>query len=523
MLPKYYSVKSIPFVKIVILISLALFFIILQWNHFNKPLERDEATYAYIAWRLKEGDLPYRDVFDHKPPLIFYTYLLAYLINPESYWPARLLAAGFIILSCILLAKLANKEFGKNSGLILGFIFFSMLAWPFFTVIYANSEIFLLLPLVISIFIYLNKQKHSSWWHWLLFGVFSTLTVFYKPTPALSLLFIFIVWFLETWKKHGVQKTYPKVIFAIFGAFLTSLLLLSPFLISDGGKSFVEAVILDNVYYLSDITSLSSLKNFLFFMANWPLVWILVFIYFLKRPKRWWFYSGLLFSSIVTVLFNTSFYYYVILIPFVALICTHSINSLIPRLKILKANIENNPANLKAFVTLILTISLLIPSISQIFPQPYDYVVKLYGQNPPISESPLVAKRVAELTETSDTVFVMGAETQILYYSKRKSPSRFIHSYPFLVSNPHREIFQKETLDNLNKNRPKIIVLSTFPASYSNGEYKPEWLLINFFEFLDQNYHLLGGYVRADDTGYWQEPIHPENVQKSTLLVYKRI
>lgn len=38
--------------------------IALRWPLLEVPLERDEGEYAYIAWRISEGDVPYLDAFD---------------------------------------------------------------------------------------------------------------------------------------------------------------------------------------------------------------------------------------------------------------------------------------------------------------------------------------------------------------------------------------------------------------------------------------------------------------------------
>src|SRR5438477_5363017 len=38
------------------------------------PLERDEGEYAYIGQRWLQGDIPYRDTFDQKPPGAFAAY-----------------------------------------------------------------------------------------------------------------------------------------------------------------------------------------------------------------------------------------------------------------------------------------------------------------------------------------------------------------------------------------------------------------------------------------------------------------
>ncbi|MBM4047935.1 MAG: hypothetical protein FJ279_22775, partial [Planctomycetes bacterium] len=34
---------------------------------FRVPLERDEGEYAYIAWLMDQGGLPYRDAVNQKP------------------------------------------------------------------------------------------------------------------------------------------------------------------------------------------------------------------------------------------------------------------------------------------------------------------------------------------------------------------------------------------------------------------------------------------------------------------------
>ncbi len=44
------------------------------------PLERDEGEYAYIAWRWLDGEVPYVESFDQKPPGIFAIYALILVV-----------------------------------------------------------------------------------------------------------------------------------------------------------------------------------------------------------------------------------------------------------------------------------------------------------------------------------------------------------------------------------------------------------------------------------------------------------
>ena len=59
----------------------------------DQPLDRDLALYATIGQRLGLDSLPYRDLFDHKQPLIHYVYGGLDLIAPGSLLAIRLAAA----------------------------------------------------------------------------------------------------------------------------------------------------------------------------------------------------------------------------------------------------------------------------------------------------------------------------------------------------------------------------------------------------------------------------------------------
>lgn len=47
----------------------------------HQPLGGDEGIYAYIGDRILKGDLPYRDVFEQKPPGVLYTYALIFTLS----------------------------------------------------------------------------------------------------------------------------------------------------------------------------------------------------------------------------------------------------------------------------------------------------------------------------------------------------------------------------------------------------------------------------------------------------------
>src|SRR6266542_1663421 len=84
------------------LLILCLVPILLYLPVIVSPFERDEGVYATIAQRLLRGDVPYRDLFDNKPPIVYGWYALSFLLFGEGVAAPRIVAA--LLLSFTTLA-----------------------------------------------------------------------------------------------------------------------------------------------------------------------------------------------------------------------------------------------------------------------------------------------------------------------------------------------------------------------------------------------------------------------------------
>ena len=78
---------------------------------------RDSGVFLYVGWRLLSGDIPYRDVWDHKPPLIYFVDALGLSLTPDSLWGVWLLQFIFIFFTFFLFYKLLDREFGIVAAL----------------------------------------------------------------------------------------------------------------------------------------------------------------------------------------------------------------------------------------------------------------------------------------------------------------------------------------------------------------------------------------------------------------------
>src|SRR2546426_1181291 len=114
------------------------------------PFERDEGVYATIAQRLLRGDIPYRDLFDNKPPLIYGWYTFSFLLFGESVVAPRIIAA--VLLSCTTLALFGQSTmlFPRRVAYLAAGAFALSTGLPF-VALHANTEAYMLLPPVTSL------------------------------------------------------------------------------------------------------------------------------------------------------------------------------------------------------------------------------------------------------------------------------------------------------------------------------------------------------------------------------------
>src|SRR5439155_316557 len=129
-----------------LLALLCLLPVLLYLPFLNAPFERDESVYAIIARGLLNGQIPYRDLFDNKPPLVFGWYALAFAVFGEDDVAPRLVAALLLSLTTLTLFAEARLLFSRRVVFLAAGTAGAMalLASPFFAagalgdMVYAN-------------------------------------------------------------------------------------------------------------------------------------------------------------------------------------------------------------------------------------------------------------------------------------------------------------------------------------------------------------------------------------------------
>src|SRR5215470_11276925 len=83
------------FTCLVALVIAVFAYVCLSTSPWLRPvLGRDSGVFLYAGSRILAGQVPYRDVWDHKGPLIYYIDALGLLIGHGSRWGVWLLEVG---------------------------------------------------------------------------------------------------------------------------------------------------------------------------------------------------------------------------------------------------------------------------------------------------------------------------------------------------------------------------------------------------------------------------------------------
>ena len=140
---------------------------LLRMPAFSRPLlSDDEAIYATTADGLMRGGLLYRDVVDHKPPLIYHIYQAGFgaLGHYNTHGAHALVLLSVLLTAAFLFKMLPRKEdLARGAGLAAAglFLIFST-TWHDYDALAANCELFLLAPQAVAAWLLLLDARKPA-------------------------------------------------------------------------------------------------------------------------------------------------------------------------------------------------------------------------------------------------------------------------------------------------------------------------------------------------------------------------
>ena len=503
--------------------GVALLFVALRLNNFNAPLIRDEGEYAYSAQLLLQGVAPYEHAFLQKPPMVVYSYALSGLLLPHVFWAPRLLAAGFTGLATLLLGFIARLEFGKGCALPAMWLVTPMLLLPRIEQFTANTEMFMLVPLLGMVAVHCYSRQHGHQpVHWLAAGLLGVATLLYKYTALPVLAFVYAVWSVELWRAtRSTSRLWWCWCSSLAGGALAVIVLLGFFLVCDGGMRLWECTVLFNRYYAhsTNFGLAAFYQRIGEFWGDWWILFILPWAVLLRPVARLWFWLGIFIAALVATGASSYGHYYLVVMPFWALLSAAGLCCLAER--VAQRRLLTPPIIKWLLIAVVMILICRFDAPWMALTREQFAAAKLGGWSP-FLESQTVAKRIDELSSPSDPVYVAGSEPQILYYAQRSSPTRFITAYALMIPSPVAQKYQQEAIRDLQEHPPALIVLATANSSWLRQATTPQDFLLFLNQLLAQNYQLVGGYVNDGGNGCWTEPLDAKGLATASLVLFQR-
>jgi Dolichyl-phosphate-mannose-protein mannosyltransferase len=501
------------------ILGLALLFVALRWNNLNAPLTPDEGEYAYSAQLLTAGVAPYQHAFIQKPPMIIYSYALSHFLFSNVFWGPRILAGLFVALTTGLLGWIARMEFGKGFAWPAMWLATPMILQPGLAQFAANTEIFLLLPLLAMAAVYVSSRQHGHKPRFFFAGAFlGVTTLLYKYTAMPLVLFLWANWLFEIGRRRDGKLFCRNLAAGSLGAVTAALAILGYFLIQDGGAALWECTVRFNHYYLqTGLFGLKGLKvNIRMFWDHW---WILFFIpcAALIRPKpRAGFWFGMWFCAWLCTGGSWLGQYYVLIMPFWALLLAAAIESLAA---IAARRLARPQKWIQPGLLGVVMIALLLPDFWWLTYPPEKFAAENLTEISPLLVAQPAARLVAELTSANDFVCVAGSDPEILCYARRRSPTRFITAYALIFPSPFKQGYQQEMMRDLLARPPAMIVLT---SSWLPKGSPPSELSEFLKKILAEDYDRIGGYIVRNQSMDWSEPLADQDAAHASLVLFKR-
>jgi len=424
---------------------------------------RDSGVFLYVGWRFLNGEIPYRDVWDHKPPLIYFVDALGLSLTPDSLWGVWLLQIVFIFFTLLLVYKLLDRAFGISAALVGTLVLTSGLltilekgnvteeyalvfqAWCFWLFVVAWKEDFPIL---------------SSFWIGVLGGLafnFKQTTIGILVTYALALLLIRLF-----------QRKFPfRDFLALLAGWLVPSVLVVVFLASQNALTdFWTQAFLYNFVYIGTHEGIRRLipvffKGFLYLQNGWVLYlavfgWLAGIIYaWLKRQHFAEIEPLILIALIdfpieiifITISGRSILHYYLTPLPVMAIM----VGTLVGTVPFLLGSITRaNPQILQRWSPVAILGFVLLAQIGQI--AFYPQYVRVLSDN---DYAPVI-DYVARNTGKDDQVLLIGAESVVNFLARRKAPTRYVYQYPLALLG-RRPMFE-EYFNQILENKPTLII-----------------------------------------------------------------
>lgn len=413
----------------------------------NHPAGRDPAedagVFFYAAQRLLDGGAPYRDIWDHKPPGVYFVDAVGLALGRQTgVWLVQLV---FLVTAVLLGYRALHREFGATAALV------GSLAWlvtlPRLFLEYGQTSFveFFALPLQFGALLFLKEIRTLSTARAVAIGVLGGAALLFKPT----LVGIWIAIGLVTLLQRRRDALAPMT--AIAAGALVPLGIVAAWAAARGvlGDMLDQALVYNRAYAafapVSDRVDavVSGLR--LTLPSGVAVVAVGAWLYaVLTRRSAPTLLGVALVAFPIEIALSTwgrgYHYYFIPWLPAMAILAAFVVSEV---QRIASARIVR-PALVLAVLGMSVLPALLVARLALTTDE---------------GKSRSAAAYVAANTRPDDTVLIWGSHAEVLFLADRRSPTRYVYQYAALSTRGYATSARAlELLADLQRARPALIL-----------------------------------------------------------------
>ena len=430
------------------------------------PME-DSSAFLYIGQRMLEGKQPYRDLFDHKGPLLYLIQVVGQKLTPGSFTGVWLLEVLNMAVTAALLQRLAGLFVKRSESAFLAVLAaIGVCGWKIwqggnFTEEYALPWISLAAYILLHFF----RDEEYSDLQIIILGIGFAVVLLLRANmiAVWTALMPVALIILLAWKRYA--EIGKCILLFLLG--MTAVLL--PVLIWARKAGFLEDMwrcyVVFNFRYTDDAAAAgnSLLLMFAFAVAIWPGTLAVLAALFLgcKRKEQWFNLIFFVLSLYTVVISGRMYYHYAIVLLPTIVLPLGMLFDFTGRLWTGK-----NPQREVRPAFLILSFCVMLVGAFA-----YRHVSSDEPEYNP------AADYLADNTEVDDDVLVLGKSQGYYIQAGRKTENRFFYQLPPLeISQELRDAFKVE----LREHPSDYILLSGDPADRDSvrTKLKDVWLVL---------------------------------------------
>jgi 4-amino-4-deoxy-L-arabinose transferase-like glycosyltransferase len=433
-----------------VLAGIVLIAVTLRLPFLSVPLERDEGAYAYMATRWLAGEVPYRDIFDHKPPLIYLAYFPAAILANGSAEPIRLIGAAWFLATLVMVYVTARFVWGPAAALISTLLYAAFGNAVRIQAINSNTEHLLVLLAMGALCCFLRERCRGTFGWLFVSGLLCGLSVLTKPVAALQFGVLVLAAILgPSNPTAGTTAAVRRATVLLLG-FALPIATCCYYFWSQGALDALRQAVLDynglyvqyaNVALMGQVGLFGYVSLLGYLPPVLACLWLLLYVALwrvLMRERTWSHLVLVAWTAAAFIGIKTAAreypHYYVTILPALALWGGFAVKATWHQMqwRLEVSRVKRFAAGGVLGLAAILAVAY-VADAATFYSSGHDNVLQAeYVQNDAklFSKAPAVAAVIREASTSDEPILVWGSEPELYYYAQRRSVTRFIYTYP---------------------------------------------------------------------------------------------